>query len=57
MTSTNIPNLFAVRLHHLPDNMPDQVCDKGNDQLNNGDNKPQNAHHQVEDQLQMKTLW
>jgi len=25
--------------------------------LDNADNKPQNAHHQVEDQLQMKTLW
>ena len=57
MTFTNISSLGAVRLHHLPDNVPDRPCDKGNDYLDNADNEPQNAHHQVEDQLQIKTLW
>ena len=57
MTFTNIPNLDAVRLHHLPDNVPDRPRDKGNNYLDNADNKPQNAHHQVEDQLQMRILW
>ena len=52
MTNASVPDLLAFWLNYSSDYCPDEPCDKGNDDLNNHDNEPQNAHHQVKDHLQ-----
>ena len=39
---------MTVGLHHFADDMPDEPCNKSYDHLNDHNDEPQDAHHQVE---------
>ena len=45
-------SLKAVRLNHLPYEVPDHPGDEGDDDLDKAHNKPQDVHHQEKHHLE-----
>ena len=50
-----ISNLITFSFNNCADESPDNPKNEGNDDLNNRHDKPQDAHHQVENHLQEKS--
>lgn len=47
-----VPDLLAVGFHYFFNDPPDQPRDKGNNDLHDANDQPENAKHQVKDKLQ-----
>lgn len=51
-TMACVSYLIAVRLNHLPYEVPDHPGDEGDDDLDKAHNKPQDVHHQEKHHLE-----
>ena len=56
MANTEIADLFTLGLHHFSDYIPDEPGDKGDNNLDDGYNEPQNGHNQETDKLQKRKI-
>lgn len=52
LTMACASSLKAVRLNHLPYEVPDHPGDEGDDDLDKAHNKPQDVHHQEKHHLE-----